>query len=64
MMGAACFASPCSLNGCAREQEAYASTKQEEDRANAKRREATAAEEAVKTAKAASDYKKWRGGDN
>eukprot|EP00904_Undaria_pinnatifida_P004197 jgi/Undpi1/13779/HiC_scaffold_9.g03430.m1 len=47
-----------------RAQEAYASTKQEEDRANAKRREATAAEEAVKTAKAASDYKKWRGGDN
>lgn len=48
----------------ARLQSAYASTKEEEDRANAKRQEASAAKEAAKTAKAASDYKNWRGGDN
>lgn len=48
---------------CPRRQDAYASTKEEEDRANAKRRDAIAAEGAVKTANTASDYKTWRGGD-
>lgn len=47
-----------------RNQEAYAATKEEEDRTSAKRREASAAKEAAKTEKAASHYRAWRGGDN